>query len=173
MMRLLLLSVLVVMLSACSELQYYSSDGFAPVIDRGRGVNNWLNELHETRAMSPELLQQTQETWEKEFRTNPSLNNRMRLALLLAAGEEPVRDHKRARKLLQGVDPEAINDTDQELVNVLQQYLEEQGQAQQKITILWQQVTEQSRRIEELEQQLEALTAIEQNIQQREKPGGD
>ena len=39
-----------------------------------------------------------------------------------------------------------------------------------KIHILWKQVTEQNRRIEELEKQLQALTTIEQKIQQREKP---
>ena len=35
------------------------------------------------------------------------------------------------------------------------------------------QLTEQNLRIEELEQQLQALTTIEQHIQQREKSGGD
>jgi hypothetical protein len=57
-------------------------------------------------------------------------------------------------------------------VVILKQFLDQQRANKQKINILWEQVTEQSRRIEELEQQQKALTTIEQNIQQREKPAG-
>jgi len=173
MRRFLNLVALAALLCGCSELQHYSGGGLAPVIEGRHGVNSWLDDLHETRAMPPELLQQTLEDWEQAFRDNPSVNNRMRLALLLATGEEPIGDRKRASKLLQGYDADAGSDSERELVAILQQYLYEQGQSSRKISILWKQVTEQNRRIEELEQQLHALTTIEQHIQQRDRGGGD
>lgn len=171
MTRFLILAVMAALLSGCSELQHYGDGGFAPVIDSGRGVNRWLDELHATHAMSEEMLQQTLEYREQDFRDYPTTANRMRLALLLATGEEPVGDRKRARKLLNGIDAGAGSDSERELVAILQQFLEEQGQSSRKINILWKQVTEQNRRIEELEQQLQALTTIEQTIQQRDKAG--
>jgi hypothetical protein len=64
--------------------------------------------------------------------------------------------------------PDAV--ADRELIVMLQQMLDEQGQANRKLSILWKQLTEQNRRIEELEQQLQALTTIEQNIQNRDNP---
>lgn len=169
--RFLNLIVLAALLAGCSEMQHYSSD-LAPVIEGGYGVNSWLGDVHKTRTMSPELLQQTLDDWELEFRDNPSLSNRMRLVLLLATGEEPVGNHKRAHKLLQGFDAGAGSDSERELVAILQQYLESQAQDSRKISILWKQVTDQNRRIEELEQQVQALTTIEQHIQQRDR-GGD
>jgi hypothetical protein len=171
MTRFLNLIVLAALLAGCAGLQQFNG-GLAPVIEGGRGVNSWLDDLHETRAMPPELLQQTLEAWEQDFRDNPSDNNRMRLVLLLVTAEEPVGDRKRARKLLNGFDAVEGGDSERELVAILQQYLDEQGQSSRKISILWKQVTEQNRRIEELEQQLQALTSIEQHIQQRDK-GGD
>lgn len=167
--RILKLMVLALLLAGCSGLQYYSGGGLAPVIEGGQGVNRWLDDLLETQTMSPELLQQTLDGWEQEFRDNPSVNNRMRLVLLLATGGEPAGDRKRARKLLKGYDADTGGDSERALVAILQQYLDEQGQSSRKISILWQQVTDQSRRIEELEQQLQALTTIEQHIQQRDR----
>jgi allophanate hydrolase subunit 1 len=173
MTRILVLFMMAVMLAACSELKYYSDSGFAPVIDCGSGVKNWLVELHETRAMPPEMLQQTRDAWEQEYRKDPSLNNRMRLVLLLASGEDQARDNERARQMLQELDLPAINESEQEFVSLLLQYIDEQDQSHDRINNLTQQVTRQSQRIDELEQQLRALTVIEQNIQQREKSGGD
>ena len=59
---------------------------------------------------------------------------------------------------------------DREFVTLLLQFLEERQEYEQKLSVLWKQVTQQGRRINELEQQLKALTNIEQNIQQREPP---
>ena len=167
-----LFALSVLILTACSELQTYSRTELAPVIYGGQGVNYWLAELHGTRTMTPEQLQQTLDAWEQEFSTDTTVNNRVRLALLLAVGNEPVRDRKRARKLLDAVDPDLLKENEQEIVVILKQFLDQQSANKQKINILWEQVTEQSRRIEELEQQQKALTTIEQNIQQREKPAG-
>ena len=172
MRRLLILTAVATLLAACAELQYYNSNGtIAPVIDSGLGVSRWLRDVHATHAMSPELLQQTLETWEQEYRDNPSVTNRMRLALLLATGEESVRDRPRARKLLNGAEVwTGSSESEQELVAIMQQFLDEQGESSGKINILRKQVTEQNRRIEELEEQLQALTTIEHDIQQRDKP---
>lgn len=167
---LFILSVLI--LPACSELQTYSRTELAPVIYGGQGVNYWFAELNGTRAMTQEQLQQTLETWEQDFHKDSTVSNRVRLALLLAVGNEPVRDRKRARKLLAVVDTSQLKANDQEIVLILQQFLDEQNTDKEKINILWKQVTEQSRRIEELEQQQKALTTIEQKIQQREQPVG-
>ena len=142
----------------------------APVIHAGQGVNYWLAELHDTRGMKPDQQQQTLESWEREFSKNPSSNNRLRVALLLATGSEEVRDQKRALRLLDEIDTSLYDVSDREMITVLQQFLGEEGEANRKIHILWKQVTEQNRRIEELEKQLQALTTIEQKIQQREKP---
>lgn len=171
MTRLLKLILLATLVSGCTELQHYS-EGLAPVIEGGHGVTNWLGDLHQTRSMSSGLLQQTQDDWEREFLENPSVNNRMRLVLLLATAEEPVGDRKRARSLLNGFDVGEGRDNDREMVAIIRQFLDTQAQDSRKISILWKQVTEQNRRIEELEQQLQALTTIEQNIQQRDRGGG-
>lgn len=173
MTKFLVMPLMVVMLAACSDLKYYNSTGYAPVFECGHGVNAWLAELHETRGMSPEMLLETRDTWEKEFKKNPSVNNRMRLVLLLAVGKDPVRDRNRAIGLLEDVDFSLTDDIDQEFVNTLHQFLDEQDRTRSEKIILIQQVTEQSQRIDELEQQLHALTAIEQNIRQREKSGGE
>lgn len=170
-MRFLILTAMAILLAGCSELQHYGNGSFAPVIDSGRGVPRWLTELHKTRTMSPDLRQQTLEAWERDFRDDPSVTHRMRLVLLLATADDPVGNRRRALKLLNGLDMEnAGGDSERELIAILQQYLDEQGQSGRKINILWKQVTEQNQRIEELEQQLQALTTIEQNIQQRENP---
>jgi hypothetical protein len=185
MTQLLIFTMVATLLAGCSELQYRnnsnsnsnwgysSSPGFVPVIDSGLGVSLWLDEVHATRTMTPEQLQQTLEKWEREFRDNPSVANRMRLALLLATGDDVVRDRLRARKLLNRLDTSILSGSEQELVAILQQYINDQGKSIRKINILWEQVTDQNRRIEELEQQLHALTTIEQNIQQRDKMGSD
>jgi hypothetical protein len=168
--QVLVLLVLLAGLAACAELPQYRTTVLAPVIDGRSGANIWLETLHEVRDRSPEKQQQALDNWDKAFEGNPDINNRMRLVLLLTLGSEQVRDIRRARRLLDGIDPLPEAEADRELIVILQQILDEQGQANRKLSILWKQVTEQNRRIEELEQQLQALTTIEQNIQSRETP---
>ena len=173
MTRFLVMSVVAALLAGCSELPYYNNGGFAPVIDSGRGVNRWLDDLRETRAMPPELLRQTLEVWDREFQENPTVNNRMRLVLLLATREPPVGDRERARELLVGFDAEAASDSECELVDIMWQSLDEISEKNSKINEVNKIVADRDRRIEELEQQLQALTTIEQHIQQRDKTGDD
>jgi hypothetical protein len=168
--RMFALLVLLAGLVACADLQQYRTTVLAPVIDGRSGANVWLEMLHEVRDRSPEKQQQALDDWEKAFAGNPDINNRMRLVLLMTLGSDQVRDIRRARRLLDDVDPLPDAQADRELIVILQQTLDEQGQSNRKLSILWKQVTEQNRRIEELEQQLQALTTIEQNIQSREPP---
>ena len=165
--------VIAALLVGCSEMPYYNNGGFAPVIESGRGVNRWLSDLRETRAMPPELLQQTLEAWDRAFRENPTVNNRMRLALLLATREAPVGDRERARELLSGFDAETAGESQCELVDILNQSLDENSEKDNKIKEILKKVVDRDKRIEELEQQLQALTTIEQHIQQRDKSGDD
>jgi len=179
-----LLMLLLLVLSACSELQQYKSNWPASVMHGGQGADYWLAELHATRGMSADQQRQILESREQEFRNNPSSNNRLRVALLLATGNEEIRDHRRALTLVEEIDLASYDVSDQEMITVFRQLLGEERKANRKIYILWkqlteqsqrieeleQQLTEQSQRIEELEQQLQALMTIEQKIQQRESP---
>ena len=172
-MRLVWPSVLFMLaLTACSELQSLGNTGNAPVISRGFGVEYWLSELHDTREMTPDEVQQTVQAWEQELIDDPSTGNHIKLALLLTAGDASARDPKRARELLNSLDPAQENTCDRELVTILRQILDEQDQANQTISKLNKQVRSQSLHINELEEQQRALTDIEQNIQQRDiQPG--
>ena len=167
---LLLLSVTT--LAACSEMQSYKNGGLAPVISGGSGVNNWLAELHNVRTMTPEQQEQILVSRERECNGNPDSGNCLRLAMLLATGDAPFRDQKRALNLLDKIDPGQFSAGEQELVAIFRQFLAEQTESENKINQLSKQIADQGKRIEELEQQQKALTTIEQNIQQREKPAG-
>ena len=155
-------------LTACSEFQYYSSTGFAPVTSKGYGTNYWLAEVHATRSMSPEQRQVTVKLWEQEYNNNPDTSNGLKLAMLLAAGDESVRDPEHALEILEWIDPDLDNDGDRELVIILRQFIDEQLAAAATIKDFSQQIKQNNVQIKELEQQLQALTNIEQNIQQRE-----
>jgi hypothetical protein len=156
------------MLTACSEFQYYSSTGFAPVTSKRFGADYWLEEVHKTRTMTPEQRQVALKLWEQEYSNNPDTSNRLRLALLLAAGSESIRNPERALELLEGINPEPENAGDRELIIMLRQFIDEQLKTEATINDLKNLTKKKNRQIKELEQQLQALTNIEQNIQQRE-----
>ena len=158
----------VLVLTNCSEFQYYAHTETAPVVTLGYGTDYWLAELHNTRAMTPDEIQQTVKAWEQELHDHPSAGNRIKLALLLTAGDASIRDPKRARELLDGLDLPPDNTSDQELVTIFRQYIDRQDQANMAISTLKKQVRKQTLHIKELEQQQRALTDIEENIQQRE-----
>ena len=155
-------------LTACSEFQYYSTTGFAPVTSKGHGADYWLTEMHETRAMSPEQHQVTRGLWEQEYANDPDIGNRLRLALLLSTGSESIRDLTRARELLENIEPEPETASDREMVFLLRQFIDEKLAADTEIKALKHLTKNNNRKIKELEEQQQALTNIEQNIQQRE-----
>jgi len=165
-----LVALSVLALGACSELRSLSHTGFAPVISRGHNANDWLSELYATREMSEAQLRGELASREEDFRRQPDNANRLRLVLLLAAGNEPVRDPQRARELLAESGSLPENPGDRELVIILRQFLDEQEVSELEIRSLSQQMETQSRRIEELEGQQKALTTIEQSIQKRDIP---
>lgn len=167
-------------LVACSELQALRDtaapkDGTrlakeAPVISGNQGVHGWLADIYALRTQPPETLVTLLESREQAFRAKPHIENRMRLVMLLLVDVEPVGDMKRARLLLNGVDPLPASPDERAFISLLLQFLEGKREDEQKLSVLWKQVTHQNQRVDELEQQLKALTSIEQNIQQREPP---
>ncbi|MDH3527558.1 MAG: hypothetical protein OEN52_01460 [Gammaproteobacteria bacterium] len=168
-----LLGVLVLLLCGCGQMQSYTNKVLPPVFEGGQGVNDWLAELHSTRNLSKDELSIVLGSWEQDFRYDPNLSNRLRLVLLLAAGEPSVSDRQRARKLLDEINPLPEGPGERELIDILQQFLAGQQEARGKINELSKQVKEQGQRIKELEQQQRDLTTIEQSIQQREKSAGE
>ena len=173
MKRLIMLLVLpAVLLAACSEFQIYRSQEPAPVVSGTYGVDDLLAELHSTRTMSRDQLQMTLESWEQEFRGDPSSHNRLKLALLYATASRPVRDLGRAQELLDGSAGALGSAGNQELASIVRQFLDEQIEANRKVNDLNKEIAEQNKRISELEQQQRALTRIEQKIQQRDNPEG-
>ncbi len=167
-MKRTVLAIPVLLLTACSQFQYYSSTGGAPVTSKGYGADFWLTELHETHVMTPEQHQVTRGLWEQAFASNPDISNRLRLALLLATGNESIRDLTRARELLENIEPEPDLASDREMIFLLKQFIDEKLSADAEIKALKNLAKKNSRQIKELEQQQQALTNIEQNIQQRE-----
>ena len=161
---------LLLTLTACSELQYYSTSGFAPITFKGYGADYWLEQMHEIRTMTPEQRLVTYELWEQDYIKESDTNNRVKLALLLATGHESIRNLERAREILLGIDPEPENNSDQEFIILLKQFTAEQLQADTTISDLRALSKKKTRQIKELEEQQQALTNIEQNIQQRDTP---
>ncbi|MGB5260358.1 MAG: hypothetical protein WBO34_07535 [Gammaproteobacteria bacterium] len=172
-----LLVCFLLLITACSELQPLpdnvtdtGNNGTALVIDGKRGVHSWLADFHSLRTQPAESLAAVLDAREAAFRAKPTIENRMRLVMLLLVDTESVRDDRRARLLLNRLDPLPAGPDDREFIVLLRQFLDGRQDDAQKLSVLWKQVTQQNRRIDELEQQLKALTNIEQNIQQREPP---
>ena len=163
-----LIVTVLLLLTACSEFQYYSTTGFAPVTSKGYGAGYWLEQMHEIRTMVPEQRLVAYELWEQDYIKNPDTNNRIKLALLLATGHESIRNQQRARDILHGIGPGTENHSDQEFIILLLQFIDEQLQADATISDLKALNRKKNRQIKELKEQQQALTNIEQNIQQRE-----
>jgi len=165
-------AILVVMLTACSELQTYTGIRAETVVPERCSVSQLLTELHDTRSMNKDQLQQTLRTWEQEFQVDPSDFHRLRLALMYAAGDELVRDPGTAEELLAEAANALDNPGDRELAAIVRNFLDEQIVSNRKINDLNKQIADQSKRIAELKQQQRALMSIEKNIQQRDNPAG-
>jgi hypothetical protein len=156
-------------LTGCSGLQQVSGYELVPVIDRGSDLNSRLEELHATRVLPSSQLENVLASRERDFQDNPSFNNRMNLALLLAAGDQAIQNQARALELLEGVDSMPASAGEQELVLMLKQFLQAQVKLSNENDTITRQLSAQDKLILDLKQQLRDLTAIEQNIQQRDK----
>jgi hypothetical protein len=167
-----LLALPVILMVACSEYQTYRFQGPMPVVSKEYCVGDLLAELHLTRTMNQDQLQKTLESWEQGFHDDPIICNRLKLALLYATANQPVRDLGRAQELLDESAAGLDNAGAQELASIVHQFLEEQIDANRKVNDLKKEIAEQNKRIAELEQQQRALTRIEQKIQQRDNPEG-
>ncbi|HYQ71365.1 MAG TPA: hypothetical protein VET88_05490 [Gammaproteobacteria bacterium] len=163
-------SFLLLLLVACSELPQKPYIEYVPVVNGEGGINSNLEEINAASGMTVPQQERRLSDLERDFRLKPDANNRLRLALLLSVGDEPVQDRARAQALLEGIDaPTSLSSSQQGLVQLLSQFLQDEevmfGELESCIT----QVSQQGRRIDELEQQQKELTSIEQNIQHRDK----
>lgn len=169
-MRSLLWVVAIIGLSACQAVPVKHADRPAPVAVRVDDTACWLEEWHRVIALPEDQLVQTLKTRELEFERSANPGTRLRLALVLAEGPQPVRDQTRALTLLKDLDTGQASDSAKALAALLEQVIEEQMWSSNKITGLNRELKNSQAHVEELERQMQELTTIEQNIQQRELP---
>ncbi len=171
-MRNLLLVLGVVGMSACHAVTVNHEDSPAqvPVPVQADGVASWLEEWHQVRVLPEDQLVQSFNNRQLAFERSANPATRLRLALLLAEGPQPVRNQARALELLGELDAEQASDSEKALAALLVQVLEEQKWLINKMATLNGDLKESRMHVEELERQLRELTTIEQNIQEREIP---
>ncbi len=158
-------------LGACQAVTVQPDrDGPLPVSVRVDDVALWLEEWRQTTDLPKEQIKLALKSREADFERDADPRTRMRLALLLATGPASVRDQQRARVLVGYMDKTSAREATLALAALLQQVIEEQLWSAGKITALKRNLRHADARIAELEQQLQALTNIEQSIQQRETP---
>ena len=158
------------MLGACQPVTVQHSHGVVPVSLRVDDAAYWLEEWHWVTGLSEVQQQEILASREREFQQSATPRNRLRLALLLAEGPGSVRDQRRALELLEEMDMDQASDSGKALSALLQQVIAEHDWFDDKIDRLRANLKESETRVEELERQLQELTTIEQNIQQREIP---
>jgi hypothetical protein len=166
-----LIVLLIIAMTACQPMTVQRSSGSqVPVAVRVDDAALWLEEWQQVIELPDEQLKLTLEIRKQEFIRSAEPRTRLRLALLLAAGPRSVRDQGRALKLLKGLDIDRADASARALAALLQQNIEEQDWSGGKIDELSEKLEQSQTRVEELERQLQELTTIEQNIQQRVTP---
>ncbi|HHH45216.1 MAG TPA: hypothetical protein ENK49_13855 [Gammaproteobacteria bacterium] len=166
--RLILITMMV--LSGCQPMTVQHSKGPVPVTVRVDDATYWLEEWQQLRELSDKQLKEELEIRRQAFIRSAEPRTRLRLALLLAAGPGSVRNQDKALKLLKGLDMDRADAGARALAALLQQNIEEQDWSGAKIDELRDKLAQSEARVEELERQLQELTTIEQNIQQRVTP---
>lgn len=160
-----------VALTACQPMTVqHHEEGPLPVSVRVDDTAYWLEEWHQVSLLPEVQFKLALKNREQEFERKPDPRARLRLALLLATGPAPVRDQSRALALLKDMDEMGVSESARALTALLTQMIEEQLWSGDKITELKEKSSKADTRVEELEQQLQELTDIEQSIQQRETP---
>ena len=157
-------------LSACQAAPVIHVDSPMPVSVRVDDVADWLVEWHRVIVLPEEQLVLAANTRQREFEQSANPRTRLRLALLLAEGPQPVRDQARALELLKELDAGQASDSEKALAALLSQVIEEQRWSINRIAGLNKELKDSRMHVEELERQLQELTTIEQNIQERELP---
>ena len=170
-MRNLMWVIVILGLGACQLVSVQRVDGSVPVELRVDDEAYWLEEWHRAIVLPEDELVLTLKSRELEFDRSANPGTRLRLALLLAEGPQPVRDQVRALKLLEGLDAGHASDSAKALAALLKQVIEEQRWSIGKMNELNRKLEASTTHVEELELQLQELTTIEKNIQQRESPG--
>jgi len=161
-----------VVLAACQPVTVQRhQEGPVPLSVRVDDAALWLEEWYQVVGLPKDQIELSLKSREADFDRNADPRTRLRLALLLATGPVPVRDQPRARVLIGEMDEARASESTRALAALLQQVIEEQLWSGDKITELKGELREADARVIELEQQLQALTSIEQSIQQRETPG--
>ena len=169
-MRNLLWILAIIGLSACQPMPVKDVDCPPPTVVRVDDAAYWLQEWQRAIALPEDRLVQTLTARELEFERSANPRTRLRLALLLAEGPQPVRDQARALELLSEFDAAQASDSAKALAALLTQVIKEQRWFSDKVDELNRKSKDSQTHVEELERQLRELTTIEQNIQQRELP---
>jgi hypothetical protein len=137
----------------------------APVRDAG-----WWMEVRDVQSMPKEHQVPALSSRSRAYEEHPSNATRVRLAVLRAVGSSDVRDEGEALALLDEVKLDGLTDPElRSLVTLLRQLMKEKAELRVQLASEREKGVEREQRIEELQQQLEALTSIEQSIQEREK----
>lgn len=169
-MRNLLLLLGILVLNACQAVTVKHEDSPVQVVEKVDDAADWLEEWHRIIALPGDQLVQMFNARQLEFERSANPGTRLRLALLLAEGPQPVRDQVRALELLKELDAEQASDSAIALAALLRQVIEEQKWLTNKMTGLNSDLKDYQTQVDELERQLRELTTIEQNIQERELP---
>ena len=169
MMRLFCITMMILLVGGCSQWSYGRHTTPAVVEDRTGDTILWLAAYRNIREMTPEQLEQKLVYDEEAYLKNQDAETSLRLALLLATAEPPVQDRQRARELLDEFNPEQATGTEVSIAMLLQQMLNEQLNREEREKALRNRLANGDRRITELENQLDALTSIEQSINKREQ----
>jgi len=162
--------MVILVLGACRPVTVQRSDGVVPISLRVDDAAYWLEEWHWVTSLPGIQQQEILASREREFQQSATPRNRLRLALLLAEGPGSVRDQRRALELLEGMDMDQASNSGKALSALLMQVIAEYEWFGDRIAHLSANLKESETRVEELERQLQELTSIEQNIQQREIP---
>ncbi len=157
-------------LYACVPLKVaHREAGPVPVEVRVDDAAYWLEEWQRTIGLAPDAYKEQLAQREKDHADRPDARNTLRLALLLAEGRPSGRNAGRALDLLQGIEGTAVNDSTRALAALLKQVVSEQRAATDTGEKDRKDLKVAKQRVEELERQLQELTFIEQNIQDRTK----
>lgn len=169
-MRKLVCILAILGLSACQPLTVQRTDGAVPFAVRVDDEAYWLEEWYLVISLPEDQLVQALKAREDEFERSATPRTRLRLALLLAEGPQQVRNQERALELLMELDTDRASESTRALATLLKQVIDDQRRSNDKMAELSRKLHDSRTQIEELEQQLQELTTIEKNIQQRELP---
>jgi len=127
-----------------------------------------LEQLGEIRQWSAARFVSELPVLEKNFSDDPSVGNRLRLAIALGFGECANCDPARAVELLQTLVASHTDGIEPELASLYLELLE----TRKMMAASQAQLLEQQRKLKKLQEKLEALTSIEESLHLREEDVG-